>query len=297
MTKTWSISVPGSTANLGPGFDSIGLALGLYLKLDVTLQPQWQFVHHSEHLPTDVTVEEHLIYKIAQQVAHYYNVVIPNCRIDLYSELPLARGLGSSASAIVAAIEVVNLLCHLQLTDYDKCLLASQFEGHPDNASASVYGGLTIGATLPDGKLHIINEKNLHASFAIIIPNFELKTAEARLALPNSYDKGYAVHASAYANMLTAALLKHDYALAGQFMEADCFHEPFRAKLIPDYEKIRQLAKSFGAYGTSISGAGPTMISLVDPAKVSSLVAQLQKHYPHYEIKAVSIDDDGIVTK
>lgn len=296
MTKVWSISVPGSTANLGPGFDSIGLALGLYLKLEVTLHPHWEFIHHSDHLPTEIKVEEHLIYKIAQQVATAYHVQLPSCRVDMYSELPLARGLGSSASAIVAAIELVNLVCDLQMSTYDKCVLSSKYEGHPDNASASVCGGLTIGATLPNGELKLINEKNLHASFAIIIPNFELKTADARQVLPSSYDKAYAVHASSYGNMLTAALLKHDFSLAGQFMEADYFHEPFRAALIPDYEEIRTLANSLGAYGTAISGAGPTMISLVDPTKVHSLVEQLKQHYPSYDIKAVLIDDVGIVS-
>lgn len=294
MSKAWSISVPGSTANLGPGFDSIGLALGLYLKLDISIQDEWSFTHHSIHLPEEILVEDHLIYKIAMQVAERYTVVLPPCKVDMYSELPLARGLGSSASAIVAAIELVNIVCDLQLSEYDKCVLSSEFEGHPDNASASVCGGLTIGATLPNGQLHILNEKNIDACFAVFIPNFELKTAEARKALPETYDKAYAVHASSYSNLLTGALLKHDYELAGTFMEADLFHEPFRAKLITNYEAIRTSAKKYGAYGTAISGAGPTLISLVSPERVNSLVEEMSKQYPDYDIKAVTIDKKGV---
>lgn len=294
MSKAWSISVPGSTANLGPGFDSIGLALGLYLKLEVSLAEQWSFVHHSIHLPEEIVVEEHLIYTVAQQVAARYQVELPACKVEMYSEIPLARGLGSSASAIVAAIELVNCVCDLQLSTQDKCVISSEIEGHPDNASASVCGGLTIGATLPNGELHILNEKKLDACFAVFIPNVELKTAEARKALPESYDKGYAVHASSYSNLLTAALLKHDYALAGQFMEADLFHEPFRASLIPNYDFIRKLAKDFGAFGTAISGAGPTIISLVEPSKVATLVDEMKKHLPTYDIKAIAIDEVGI---
>lgn len=294
MNKVWSISVPGSTANLGPGFDSIGLALGLYLKLDVSIQEQWSFVHHSVHLPTDFIVEEHLVYTIAQQVAQRYKVDLPPCKVEMYSELPLARGLGSSASAIVAAIELVNVVCNLQLKTEDKCTLSSEFEGHPDNASASVCGGLTIGSTLPNGDLHILNEKKLDACFAVFIPNVELKTAEARKVLPTTYEKNYAVNASANANLLVAALLKHDYVLAGKFMEADLFHEPFRAKLIPNYELIRTLAKDYGAYGSAISGAGPTVISLIHPSKVENLVAKMKKHLPTYDIKSVSIDEMGV---
>lgn len=294
MSKVWSISVPGSTANLGPGFDSVGLALGLYLKLDVTLQDEWQFVHHSSHLPVEMIVEDHLIYQVAQQVAQKFNVQLPACKVDMYSELPLARGLGSSASAIVAAIELVNVVCDLQLDEQAKCALSSEIEGHPDNAAASVCGGLVVGATLPNGELHLVNEKQVDAAFAVFIPNVELKTAEARKALPATYEKGYAVHASAYSNLLVAALLKQDYALAGQFMEADLFHEPFRAHLIPNYETIRTLARDHGAFGTSISGAGPTMISLIESSKVDAFVEKMQQYLPDYTIKAAHVDTQGV---
>ena len=112
--------------------------------------------------------------------------------------------------------------------------------------------------------------------------------------LPATYEKGYAVHASAYSNLLVAALLKQDYALAGQFMEADLFHEPFRAHLIPNYETIRTLARDHGAFGTSISGAGPTMISLIDSSKVDAFVEKVQQYLPDYTIKAAHIDTQGV---
>jgi len=294
MTKSWSIKVPGSTANLGPGFDSIGLALGLYLELDVTLQDEWAFEHHSVHLPEKFTVEDHLVYKVAKETAERYNAVLPACKIVMRSELPLARGLGSSASAIVAGIEVANQVCDLNLTIEQKYTLASRIEGHPDNASASVCGGLTIGSTLPNGELELIYTQDVDAAFAVFIPNVELKTSEARKVLPAQYDKAYAVHASANANMLTAALLTKDYARAGKFMEHDLFHEPFRANLIPNYHEIRQTAKDAGAYGTAISGAGPTVISLLTKANVDSFVEKMRPLYPTYDIQAVHVDTTGV---
>lgn len=294
MSKKWTIIVPGSTANLGPGFDSIGLALGLYLKLDVTISDKWEFEHHSIHLPEKFTVEDHLIYKVAKETAERYNVTLPPCKVIMHSELPLARGLGSSASAIVAGIEITNQLCNLNLSIEERCRLASKIEGHPDNAAASVCGGLTIGSTLPNGQLELIHVQDVDAAFAVFIPNVELKTEEARKVLPANYDKAYAVHASANANMLTAALLLKDYKRAGEFMEHDLFHEPFRANLIPNYHEIRQTAKDAGAYGTAISGAGPTVISLIDKEHVENFVAKMKPLFPSYDIKAVQVDDKGV---
>lgn len=294
MTTKWSISVPGSTANLGPGFDSIGLALGLYLKLDVTLQDHWEFEHRSEHLPVNVKVEDHLVYKVAKETAERYKATLPSCKVVMHSELPLARGLGSSASAIVAGIELTNQVCDLQLSIEERCKFASKIEGHPDNAAASVYGGLTIASTLPNGQLELINARDIDAAFAVFIPNVELKTEKARKALPSNYDKAYAVHASAHANMLTASLLIKDYERAGKFMEHDLFHEPFRANLIPNYHEIRQTAQDAGAFGTAISGAGPTVISLISKDRIDAFVAKMKPLFPSYDIKAVPIDTKGV---
>ncbi len=294
MGKKWTITVPGSTANLGPGFDSIGLALGLYLQLEVTLHNEWAFEHHSIHLPEKFTVEDHLVYKVAKEVAERYDADLPHCKIVMTSELPLARGLGSSASAIVAGIEVANQVCDLNLTVEQKYTLASRIEGHPDNASASVCGGLTIGASLPNGDLELIHTQDVRAAFAVFIPNVELKTSEARKVLPAQYDKAYAVHASANANMLTAALLTKDYKRAGKFMEHDLFHEPFRANLIPNYHEIRQTAKDAGAYGTAISGAGPTVISLLPIEHVQAFVEKMKPLFPTYDIQAVKVDTKGV---
>lgn len=297
MSKTWNIQVPGSTANLGPGFDSIGIALGLYLTLDVTLSDQWAFDHQSVHLPQEINTEDHLIYQSANYAASCYGAILPSCKVIVQSELPLARGIGSSAAAIAAGVELANQLCELNLTLEEKCRIATDLEGHPDNATASLCGGLTIGAMLPDGGLSLLSVKEIDIAFALFIPNVELKTQEARDALPSTFDRGYAVQASAYANVLTAALLMNDWKRVGEMMEADLFHEPFRANIIPYYNKIRELAKENGAYGTAISGAGPTMISLVQPEEVDEFVEKMRPHLPDYEIKAVSIDRNGIQLK
>ncbi|WP_274308390.1 homoserine kinase [Solibacillus daqui] len=292
MSK-WQIKVPGSTANLGPGFDSIGLGLSLYLTLDVTLQNEWEFVHIGEHVPTDTTVETHLIYIIAQQIAAQYNTNLKPCKVEMTSELPLARGLGSSAAAIVAGIELANLLGGLNLSTQDKLNISSQIEGHPDNATASVLGGLTISSMDEQGIVDTLHIPEVDAAFVVFIPNVELKTADSRGVLPQDFNRGYAVRASANANMLAASLIAKDYVRIGHYMEQDLFHEPFRAKLIPNYSEIRSAAKQAGAYGTALSGAGPTLISIIPTAIQEQFLTAMNAQFPEHRIVLTQADAIG----
>lgn len=284
MNNNWQIKVPGSTANLGPGFDSIGLGLSLYLTLEVTLQNEWEFVHIGDNVPLDTTVETHLIYSIAQQVAKQYNTSLRPCKVEMRSELPLARGLGSSAAAIVAAIELANILGELNLSTQDKLNISSQIEGHPDNATASVLGGLTISSMDEQGNVDSLHIQEMDAAFVVFIPNVELKTSDSRGVLPSQLERGYAVRASANANMLAASLIAKDYVRIGRYMEADLFHEPFRAKLIPNYTEIHEAAKLAGAYGTALSGAGPTLISIIPLPLKEQFIEAMQKQFPAYQI-------------
>ncbi len=297
MSKSWQITVPGSTANLGPGFDSIGLSLSLYLTLKVTIQEHWEIIHLSKELPTNFEIEQHLIYKVANETAARFNRHMPPCRIEMSSELPFARGLGSSAAAIVAGIELANLACELNLSLQDKCNISSQIEGHPDNATASVLGGLTISAMDDDGNVDTIHITDLDASFVLFIPNVELKTSEARGVLPQKFDRSYGVLASANANMLASSLVAKDYVRIGRYMEADLFHEPFRAQLIPQYFDIIQKAKESGAYGTALSGAGPTMITMIPTSIGNQFVNHMKELFPSHNIILTEADHTGVCVK
>lgn len=294
MSKSWQIKVPGSTANLGPGFDSIGLGLSLYLNLKVSLADEWTFIHIGDNVPENIPYENHLIYKIAKQVADDFSVTLPSCRVEMTSELPLARGLGSSAAAIVGAIELANVVCDLQLTSQDKCNISSQIEGHPDNATASVLGGVTISSMDDIGIVDTLHIRDIDASFVVYIPNFELKTSDARNVLPDQFNRSYAVRASANANMLAASLVAKDYERIGLYMEKDLFHEPFRANLIPNFKEIHDTAQKYGAYGTALSGAGPTLISLVSNDIAEEFVEKMSKQFNDLKILLTKADVEGV---
>jgi len=144
------IRVPGSTANLGPGFDSLGVALNLYLSLEVERSESWEIIMESEDLNIFPTDESNYIIQIALQTAELFQKSLPCCKVRMASEIPLARGLGSSAAAIIAGIELANAMGKLGLTEDEKFRLATEIEGHPDNVGASLFGGLVIGSQMDD---------------------------------------------------------------------------------------------------------------------------------------------------
>jgi len=288
-----TITVPGSSANIGPGFDSFGVAVSRYLKLNVTKSDSWEFNHVGEHIPLVNHYEDHFIYQVAKKVASWQQAKLPPCTVIVDSDIPLARGLGSSASAIIAGIELVNQLCELKLTEEEKFHYAVNIEGHADNVAPCLLGGFVVTVKMEN----LVTYKKLPAigtNLVVYIPNFELKTSDARKVLPESLPMSEASAASAISNMMIAALLTEDYTLAGQMMEQDLFHESYRAKLIPNYEAIKRKAKLSGAFGTVISGAGPTMMSFAPKGVGATIAEKMKKEFPDYEVAALLLDEKGL---
>ncbi|WP_010651903.1 homoserine kinase [Oceanobacillus massiliensis] len=291
--KPFRISVPASSGNVGPGFDSMGLAESLYLSLEVKESDQWEF--SSPSFP-GTSYEDHFIYQIAKQTAERHNRQLPSCSIAETSDIPLARGLGSSASAILAGIELANQLCGLSLSSAAKLRYGAEIEGHPDNIAPALFGGLVI-STVTKEEIDWIRIPVLDVDLVLYIPEVELKTEKARQVLPEDYPRSHASTASGISNIVIAALLTGDFNLAGRMMERDLFHEPYRSPLIPNYEEIRREAKKLGAYGTVISGAGPAMLSFVPKGAGQAVAVQMQNLLGDYQVKSLDIDVDGLTVE
>ncbi|MFS0615949.1 homoserine kinase [Lederbergia ruris] len=288
------ITVPASSANVGPGFDSVGIAVSKYLTVTMEEADQWEFEHHSIHLPPVANPHDHLIYQSALKTAETYHASLPACKVLVESDIPLARGLGSSASAIVAGIELANQRCRLLLSDQEKLAIATEIEGHPDNVAASLFGGFVIASQLTNGEIEWFQKVDQQVEFVVSIPDFELKTDDARQILPEQFTRHEAAAASSVANIVFAAFISGDYERAGKLMEQDLFHEPYRARLIPNYDQIRFEAKSAGAYGTVISGAGPTTISLVGKGKGEKVATYLKSKFPDYTVECLNMTSVGV---
>ncbi|MEH7237052.1 homoserine kinase [Bacillus sp. JJ1562] len=291
--RAFQIKVPASTANLGPGFDSLGLAVNRYLTLQVEPSNQWEFVPQSEEIANTPADKENFIYQIAAKVADIYSRELPPCKVYVHSNIPLARGLGSSAAAIIAAIELVNELCNLQLTNQQKLELACDFEGHPDNVGASLYGGLVIGSHRGSEETDLIHVNDVSFDMVVVIPSYELKTKDARNVLPKELSYQEAVKASSISNVMVAALLTKNHEVMGKMMELDLFHQAYRAKLIPEFNSIHRVAKRAGAFGVAISGAGPTVICFTESGRGNQLKTDLSLVFEGYQVEEVSIEKYG----
>ena len=283
------ITVPGSTANLGPGFDSVGLALGKYLTLEVKKAEERIFLPMTDHVKDIPTNDQNLIAKVAIKVAENYNQTLPACEVKVWSDIPMARGIGSSAAAIIAGIELSNQLCDLQLTDEEKLRIASLEEGHPDNVGASLYGGLVVGLHQED-KTELVCVKEVNVDAVVVVPKYEVFTSDARNVLPQELAYKTAVEASAISNMLIAGLLTNDWHLVGNMMSKDLFHQPYRGKLIPEIQAVQEKVEALGAYGSALSGAGPTVICFIEKGKGNELAEKLSHDFKNCDVECLDID-------
>ncbi|RSK55454.1 homoserine kinase [Bacillus canaveralius] len=286
------IKVPASTANLGPGFDSIGLALNLYLTVEVFPGSEWKVAYLTDELHDFPEDETNLICSTAIKTAAMFGKEMPGCHLRVNSEIPLARGLGSSAAAIVAGIELADSVCQLGLSKQEKFELASQFEGHPDNAGASLFGGLVIGC-LNGEEANAAVFSDICFDIVAVVPKEELLTEASRQVLPELLDFKEAVTAGAVSNVLIAALLAENWQLAGKMMAADRYHQPYRRKLVPHLSRIEAVAAESGAFGTALSGAGPAVMCFIEKGKGDELASRLKKHIPDMDILSLEMDRNG----
>ena len=282
------IIVPATSANVGPGFDSVGVAVTKYLEIQVCEErEEWMIEHQlGKWIPRD---ERNLLLKIALQI-------VPDLqprRLKMVSDIPLARGLGSSSSVIVAGIELANQLGNLQLTDHDKLQLATKIEGHPDNVAPAIYGNLVIASSV-EGQVSAVVAPFPECAFLAYIPNYELRTRDSRGVLPKKLSYKEAVAASSIANVAIAALLTGDMVKAGQAIESDLFHERYRQDLVREFATIKKVAKRNGAYATYLSGAGPTVMVLADPDKMPKIKAELEKQPFKGKLHDLQVDTEGV---
>ncbi|EPD87020.1 homoserine kinase [Streptococcus sp. HPH0090] len=282
------IIVPATSANVGPGFDSVGVAVTKYLEIQVCEErEEWMIEHQlGKWIPRD---ERNLLLKIALQI-------VPDLqprRLKMVSDIPLARGLGSSSSVIVAGIELANQLGNLKLSKHEKLQLATKIEGHPDNVAPAIYGNLVIASSV-EGQVSAVVAPFPECAFLAYIPNYELRTRDSRGVLPKKLSYKEAVAASSIANVAIAALLTGDMVKAGQAIESDLFHERYRQELVREFATIKKVAKRNGAYATYLSGAGPTVMVLADPDKMPKIKAELENQPFKGKLHDLQVDTQGV---
>ena len=282
------IIVPATSANVGPGFDSVGIAVSKYLTIDVLeAQENWWIEHDlGEEIPSN---EENLLLQTALQVAPD----MPPHRLKMTSEVPLARGLGSSSSVIVAGIELANQLGKLSLSDEDKLEIATKIEGHPDNVAPAIFGNLVVASYVDQQTNHLVLPFP-ECALVAFVPNYELKTSDSRNVLPSEWTYKEAVAASSIANVAIAALAKGDLRVAGKAIEADRFHERYRQQLVAEFPQVKEVAHQHEAYATYLSGAGPTIMTLLPVEHAEAFAKDLKSKGLNGQVFSLNIDTTGV---
>ena len=282
------ITVPATSANVGPGFDSVGIAVSKYLTIDVLeAQENWWIEHDlGEEIPSD---EENLLLQTALQVASD----LPPHRLKMTSEVPLARGLGSSSSVIVAGIELANQLGNLCLSDEEKLEIATKIEGHPDNVAPAIFGNLVVASYVDQQTNHLVLPFP-DCALVAFVPNYELKTSDSRNVLPSEWTYKEAVAASSIANVAIAALAKGDLRVAGKAIEAARFHERYRQQLVAEFPQVKDIAHQHEAYATYLSGAGPTIMTLLPVEHAEAFAKDLESKDLNGQVFSLKIDTTGV---
>ncbi|GHF90608.1 homoserine kinase [Deinococcus ficus] len=259
----FTVRAPASSANLGPGFDSLGLSVALHTTLRVTPQATTEIVPLGEELRDTPADESNYLYRAMELAARRAGQPLPPARIEIETEVPLARGLGSSAAALVAGIVAGNELLGRPLDQETVLDVAAREEGHPDNVAPALFGGIVVATLDKLGTHYVRLDPPAHLGVTVLIPDFELSTSKARAVLPKEYSRADAVHALSHAALLAAALSVGRLDLLRHAMQ-DYIHQVWRAPLVPGLSDILEHAHRHGALGAALSGAGPTVLCFHD---------------------------------
>lgn len=272
-----TVTVPATTANIGVGFDCLGAALTM------TNEFQFEVVDSDTQLKIMVEGEEahkvgigesNLIYRSLVQLYQHIEQTPPSLEITIKLGVPLARGLGSSATAIIGGLLGANSLAGNPLSQWEIMEMAIAIEGHPDNVVPALRGSCLL--SVEDQGAWQISPIPWHQNIIpiVAIPNFELSTREARSVLPTEYSRSDAIFNISRMGLLIRGLETNNPAWLKTAL-ADKLHQPYRQQLIKGYQEVQQAALGAGAYGMVISGAGPTLLALTAPEQAKQVVISM----------------------
>lgn len=259
------IKVPATTANIGPGFDTLGIALNLFNTVYIKAEEKGVRSVIWEDEANSIPDNENYVLQTLNNVLNKYSSEDFGYELTMGScQIPISRGLGSSAASIVAGIYAANYLMNDRLSTQDIIHLATEIEGHPDNVVPAILGNMVISChdSESDKVYYSTVDFPDELIFKVLIPDFHVSTKEARKVMPTSYSLSQCINNISRVSMLINSLNTRNYDLLS-FSLKDEIHEPYRLKLIFESDKIVKKFKSIHSLGAFVSGAGPTLIGLV----------------------------------
>jgi homoserine kinase len=292
MPDSITIRVPGTTANLGPGFDTLGLAVRLYNKVCVTPAAKRGVEITS---PISDEARAGATAMLAESASLFFRKAKRKSfgfQISLTGDVPIARGLGSSVTARLGVVAALNELTEAKLDRHALLDLVTELEGHPDNAAPAIFGGFTAAGMVGKSVRVLRCPVSPKAKFVTLIPRFELSTEEARKLVPQTFSKADTVHSLNRAALISAAFALGDYeSLRGVF--DDRVHQPYREQLIPQLSAVIRAGEKAGAIGGWLSGSGSTImcLTLENPETVAQAMQRVLKDS---DVQILTADKDGV---
>lgn len=290
------ISVPATSANLGPGFDTLGLALNI--RNEVVIKPA---KFHSVSLKGEGSNNPKL--KDNNMFISTFNDFHQNLsnskqqfRFEFQNSIPLSRGLGSSSAVIISAIASAYAIEGIELHNKKLLNLALSYESHPDNITPAVMGGFTV-SSIHENEVYFIRKDIPNTLKAVVvIPNRAISTNLSRKTLPYKYSKEDAIFNISHSSLLTAAFMSEDYRMLKKASK-DRFHQYYRMKQMPELFAVQKVALRNGALMSTLSGSGSTFFNMVHNKDAARLVKKLEENFPHFKISLCDFDNNGIIVE
>lgn len=302
------VRVPATSANLGPGFDCLGLALSLYNTFTVETEESGQGTQLKEtasslqikctgpYADDIIPDESNLVWQTMLHLWHSLSFPIPSVTLTLDIHIPPARGLGSSSTAIVGGLLAANAVAGSPLTRNELLQTATALEGHPDNVAPALLGGVTLSVPTDNGIHTRILARSPKLSAIAVVPEILVQTEKARAVLQPEVSRTDAVFNIAHAGLIVEAFLTENYELLREGMR-DKLHQDRRAALIPGMHEAITAALEAGAYGAALSGSGPALIALSSAEHAPQIAAgmrlELSRKALETRVYTLAVDSKG----
>jgi len=289
-----TISVPATSANLGPGFDTLGLAVDLRNRVEFHPSKFFSVSIKGEGEDNPRLKGNNLFISIFNE--HYTRLTKKkqNFKFTFYNQIPMSRGLGSSSAVIVSAIASAHEAAGIRVSKRRILNHALVYEPHPDNITPAVMGGFNV-ATIEKNKV-FSQKKHLpdYLKAVVVIPNKQMNTAKSRTVLPKSYSKENAIYNLSHAALTVAAFFNEDWEML-KLAAQDRFHQKARMKTLPELFSVQKVAYESGALMSTLSGSGSTFFSLVYDDDSAMIANRLKQKFPDFIVKTLDLDNDGLI--
>jgi len=289
-----TISVPATSANLGPGFDTLGLAVELRNKVEFHPSKFFSVSIKGEGEDNPRLKGNNLFISIFNDHYHRLTKNKQNFKFTFYNQIPMSRGLGSSSAVIVSAIASAHEAANIRVSKRRILNHALVYEPHPDNITPAVMGGFNV-ATIEKNK--VFSQKKHLPSYlkaVVVIPNKQMNTSKSRSTLPKSYSKDNAVYNLSHSALTVAAFFNEDWEML-KLAAQDRFHQKARMKTLPELFSVQKVAYESGALMSTLSGSGSTFFTLTYDEDAAMIANKMKQKFPDFAVKTLDFDNNGLM--